>query len=106
MSKRYRTEAQILEAIEHEKTRAGELLKQSELRRSEAKAFAKGGMVDDAALAFDEAKAYMRQSENIMDKKLKKLGQKLAQFRTTDCAFMDGTKGIGDASVSTKLSDL
>lgn len=114
--KRYTTEDQILKAIESEKVRAHDLLKQSEHQKAEGKRMAKlaaslsgearGDMIADADWAFKESSRLLTSSENIMDKKLKKLVAKLAQFRTETCAFVDGRPGIGDKSVSVKLNDL
>lgn len=118
MKPRYHNEDQILAAIEREKERSIALLKQSEYQKVEGKRLAKLAstmkhgtvecqeILDDSDWAFKQSKKLLKSSSNIMDKKLPKLGQKLAQFRTETMSFVGKNSGTGDASVSTKLNDL
>ena len=118
MKPRYHNEEQILAAIEREKQRAVDLLKQSEDQKSEGKRLAKlaskmtsgtvehAEMIEDSDWAFKQSKRLFKSSSNIMDKKLPKLGQKLAQFRTQTMPFVGKNNGTGDDSVSTKLNAL
>lgn len=110
MKKRYGNEAEIVRAIDLERRRAVDLLSEAESMEATARQLmAIPDLVEDAKYKIELAKAKRTTSKNIIEKKLLRLGAKLAEMRTPSLAIinapglLNGAPGVGDESVSVKL---
>lgn len=102
--KRYTSEDQIRLDIDKERQRAVDLLGEAESLESTARELFKiPEMVEDAKEKVAQAKYLRRSSARIIDTKLPKLGNRLAELKTAPLIPLDGRDGIGDASVPRKL---
>ncbi len=91
MSRRYRTEKQILAAIDRCQEEAKKQFMLAEMYMNDVEAIRKRNDPAEAWMAEDKgkmARAALRKGQNLMDKRLKKLGEKLAEFRTRILPFI------------------
>ena len=83
MKKRYTTEAQIISAIDRCYSRAWELSKEAEQLDAIAdNLFKYSDAVEDAKGKRLQAAKIRQSANNLVNKKAKKLGEKLSEFRT------------------------
>ena len=96
--KRYTTEEQIIKDIDKCYAKAAALSKEAEdLDRIADELFKYPDAVEDAKLKRSDAGRMRLTANNLLNKKAKKLGEKLSEFRTATLSFTD------DTSVSQKL---
>lgn len=109
--KRFRTESEILAAIDRCKADAHAKLVKAEALEAEAKELGKrlydAGAVwsktDDAFAQvdylIDQATSLKRAAKRLLDTRAKRLGEKLSEFRTRAVVPLTEQLGIGDDSV-------
>ena len=96
--KRYTKEEQILKDIDKCYAKAAALSQEAEVMdRIADELFKHPDAVEDAKLKRGDAGRMRLTANNLLNKKAKKLGEKLSEFRTATLSFTD------DTSVSQKL---
>lgn len=112
-TKRFTDANQIIAAIDKCHTMAHEKLAEADKLEKKSRAIYKrlydagavwsaserGSAFVDADELMEQSKKLRRAAANLIDKKSKKLGEKLAEFRTRAVVPLNGQLGLGDMSV-------